>query len=287
MQAGGAPGRSREVDLHMHSTASDGTLAPSRIVAAAKAARLDAIALTDHDTIAGVPEAVAAGRELGVRVVPGVELSAHDGAREIHLLVLHLIHVSDLESHLAGFREARERRARQIVDRLRTLGMDVDAEAVLLEAKGGAVGRPHIARVMVRSAFVRDMRDAFDRFLGDGRPAFVSKRRLEVIDAIAIGHAAGAIVIWAHPGGEGRRDRLEPLVKLGLDGVEVRHPGHGADDTGSLNALADHFGLVKSGGSDWHGTPGGPRVLGSMHVPGEWLDKQDEAAARRQTVEVV
>ncbi len=274
------------VDLHMHSTASDGALPPAQVVAAAQAAGLAAIALTDHDTLGGVDEAVAAGNAVGIRVVTGVELSAHDGPSEIHLLVLHVSKRGPLESHLAFFRNARESRAQIIVQKLNSLGVNVDVDAVMAEAAGGSVGRPHIARAMIGIGAVKDSREAFDKYLGAGRAAFVPKERLEVRDAIEIGHAAGAIVVWAHPGPDGRRARLEPLVVMGLDGIEVRHPGHNAEDVKRLGALADFFGLLWSGGSDWHGSQLGPRTIGCMHVPHEWLAKQDAAVDTRYQAEV-
>lgn len=270
-----------EVDLHMHSTASDGSLPPSQVVRAAHAAGLTAIALTDHDTLGGLAEAAAEGLACGVRVVPAVELSAHDGRREIHILALHVSGNALLESRLSGFRDARKARAGKIVEQLRGMGMDVSLDSVMEEAAGGAVGRPHIARAMIRGGIVRDLREAFDRFLGAGRPAFVEKERLEIREAIEIAHAAGALAIWAHPGGEGRRARLEPLVELGLDGVEIRHPGHKAEDVKRLSALTEFFGLVESGGSDWHGAADGPRSIGCMRVPEAWLSRQDEVVARR------
>jgi len=269
------------VDLHMHSTASDGALAPAKVVAAAHAARLAAIALTDHDSLAGLGEAAEAGAMLGVRIVPGVELSAHDGAREIHILALHVSRPEFIESHLSKFRQARVTRAVAIVDRLRALGIAITADTVMEIAAGASVGRPHVARAMIRGGFVRDSREAFDRFLGAGRPAFVDKERLDVREAIEIAHAAGALAIWAHPGGEGRRERIEPLVRLGLDGVEVRHPSHGGEDTLRLGALSDFFGLIASGGSDWHGSTDGPRAIGCMDIPFAWLARQDEAVSLR------
>lgn len=277
--------QSGEVDLHVHSTASDGVLAPAQVVAAARSARLSAIALTDHDTMAGVDEAVAAGDAAGVRVIRGVELSAHDGPAEIHVLALHVSRPAPLESTLSAFRGARELRARKIVDSLNHLGVNADFESVMTEAAGGSVGRPHIARAMIRAGSVRDAREAFDRYLGAGRPAFVPKDRLEIRDAIALAHASGAIAIWAHPGFEGRRARLEPLVGMGLDGLEVRHPSHGGEDVKRLGALAEFFGLLSSGGSDWHGTPEGPRWIGCMHIPRAWLDRQDERTRRRDQSE--
>jgi 3',5'-nucleoside bisphosphate phosphatase len=270
-----------EVDLHMHSTASDGALAPSAVVDAARAAGLAAIALTDHDTLGGLQEAELAAGPLGIRVVPGVELSAHEGDREIHLLALHVSRPALIEESLSEFRDARETRARDIVERLRNLGIDVELETVMQEAAGGAVGRPHVARALIKGGHVRDSREAFDRYLAAGRPGYIAKARLDVAEAISIAHAAGAIVIWAHPGGEGRRERLEPLVESGLDGVEIRHPGHTGEDVKRLAALCDFFGLVPSGGSDWHGSSQGPRTIGCMHVPPAWLHQQDVLVARR------
>jgi len=279
----GQPG---EVDLHMHSTASDGSLAPSAVVDAARAAGLSAIALTDHDTLAGLQEAELAAAPLGIRVVRGVELSAIDGGLEVHLLALHVSRTDKLEAQLANFRDGREERARNIVERLRRLGIDVDISTVMEEAGGGAVGRPHVARALIRGGHVRDSREAFDRFLGTGRPGFIPKARLGVGEAITIAHSAGALAIWAHPGPDGRRDRVEEFARLGLDGIEVRHPGHNGEDVKRLSALADFFGLVPSGGSDWHGSPQGPRTIGCMHIPPAWLHQQDIVVARRASAEV-
>lgn len=281
-----AAAQSGEVDLHMHSTASDGALAPAEVVAAAKAAGVGAIALTDHDTLDGIPEATRAATAVGIRVVPGVELSAYDGAREIHILALHISNPGPLELRLSMFRDARKVRAQLVVDRLNQIGVPVEFDSVMSEAAGGAVGRPHIARALIKGGKVRDSREAFDRYLGAGKAAFVEKERLEIREAIAIAHAAGALAIWAHPGPDGRRERLEPLVALGLDGVEVKHPSHNSDDVKRLAALADFFGLLYSGGSDWHGVPGGVRNIGGMHVPGSWLDRQDEVVNRRRSAEV-
>jgi len=280
-EGGAAAGLSRYVDLHIHSTASDGTLAPDQVVAAAHAAGVSAMALTDHDTVAGIPLATRTGQSLGLRVVPGVELSAHDGDREIHVLALHVSRLELLESRLRNFREERQLRARRIVERLRSLGMDMTVEMVMQEAGDAAVGRPHIARAMIRAGSARDFREAFDRYLGTGRPAFVPKQRLEVREAISIAHEAGALAIWAHPGEECRRERLEPPVEMGIDGVEVRHPRHLLEDVRRLAALTDFFGLVPSGGSDWHGAAEGPRTIGSMMIPYAWLERQDRVVASR------
>jgi 3',5'-nucleoside bisphosphate phosphatase len=268
------------VDLHTHSTASDGAFPPADVVAHAYTVGLAAIALTDHDTVDGVADAAAAGARLGVRVVAGVELSAFDHAREIHVLGLQLADTASMEQGLATFRAARRVRAEQMVERLHRVGVPVTLDAVLAEAGEGAIGRPHVARAIVAGGWVRDQREAFERYLGAGRPAFVEKHRLTIADAIAMVHRAGGIVVFAHPGQDGVRARIEPLVDLGLDGLEVRHPSHSAEDVARLLALAGHFGLVPSGGSDWHGATEGPRTIGVQQVPADWLARQEERAAR-------
>jgi len=274
------------VDLHSHSTASDGSQSPTALVAAAKAAGLAAIALTDHDTMAGVAEATVAGQQAGVRIVAGVELSAIDDEREIHLLGLHIQRPAVLDDALRTFRQTRETRAQQIVDKLNTLGVTISFAEVLARAGDAAIGRPHIARVLIEGGWARDSRDAFDRYLGAGRPAYVAKHRLSVSDAIALVHAGGGLAVLAHPGTDGRREMLERFVSLGLDGVEVRHPGHTADDVHRLGALAAFLGLVPSGGSDWHGASEGPRVLGAMRVPAAWLERQDERVDARRAAQM-
>ena len=272
-------GRPAFVDLHTHSTASDGTLAPEGVIEAAERCGLTALALTDHDTIDGVPAAREAGERLGIRVIAGVELSAFQEDNEIHLLAMHVTHIASLETRLTGLRTGRYTRAQKIVEKLNTLGIPLTLDEVLLQSNGGAVGRPHVARALIARGFVHDFREAFTRYLGTAGTAFVARERLSIEDAISIAHEAGALAIWAHPSDGGRRERLEPLVAAGLDGLEVRHPSHSAEDVKLLQALADFFGLVPSGGSDWHGAPDGPRRLGIMNVPVEWLERQDEKLA--------
>ncbi|HEV8411913.1 MAG TPA: PHP domain-containing protein [Gemmatimonadaceae bacterium] len=270
------------VDLHSHSTASDGALAPADVVETAARAGLAALALTDHDTLAGVAAAKEAGDRLGVRIVAGVELSLMDGEKEVHMLGLHIARVDALQAELEAVRDSRKSRAEQIVAKLNGLGVPVTIDAVFVEAAGGAVGRPHIARAMIAGGWVRDQREAFDRYLGGGRPANVEKQRISIADGIRLIHECGGLAVIAHPGQDGRRERVEPLVALGLDGLEVKHPGHSAEDTLRIDALAEFFGLVKSGGSDWHGAQNGPRVLGGMRVPAAWLDLQDARLEKRR-----
>ena len=269
-------GTTTYVDLHMHSTASDGSRAPVEVVRAATRASLVAIALTDHDTVAGLDEARAAGDELGVRVINGVELSAVEGDTETHLLGLHLRDTGVLERGLGALREMRERRAALIVERLADVGVQISYDDVLAQAGGGAVGRPHVARAMIAHGWAADSRDAFDRYLAAGRPAYVAKEPLRMQDAIAMIHEAGGIAVLAHPGASGTRERIEALAALGMDGVEVKHPSHSSSDTTRLRGIVETMGLIASGGSDWHGAAEGPRTIGMMQVPYEWLARQDE-----------
>lgn len=269
------------VDLHMHSTASDGSRTPADVVAAAKAAGLAAIALTDHDTVSGLAEARAAGELLGVRVVAGVELSAVEGMLETHVLGLHLGDTSGLDARLEELREMRRDRAVRTVEKLNALGVPVTMAQVLEQADGGAIGRPHVARALVNGGWARDFREAFDRYLGNGRPACVPKAQLPMREAIEMIHEAGGLAVLAHPGDSGRRPRLEALRALGLDGIEVLHPGHSPEDVGRLRNLARDLDMLPSGGSDWHGAAEGARTIGMMQVPADWLEAQDRAVAAR------
>ncbi len=277
-----SPGeRAVSVDLHAHSTASDGARPPAGVLAAAHAAGLVALALTDHDTVDGIAEARAAADALGLRLVPGVELSAVEGDVETHLLGLHLSRPEEIATGLAALRDMRRERAIRIVGRLNELGVRITFRSVQDQAGEGAIGRPHVARALVEEGWATDLRDAFERYLGNGRPAFVAKDRLSITDAIAMIHRAGGIAVLAHPGHTGTRARLEALAGQGLDGVEVLHPSHGAEDVARLRTLAEFLDLVPSGGSDWHGADDGPRTLGSMRVPAEWLARQDARVAAR------
>ena len=275
------PGSAAFVDLHSHSTASDGAFAPAVVIQEAQKAGLTAIALTDHDTTAGLAEAQAEADRLGIRLVSGIELSAVEADHETHVLGLHLGSTSPIDAKLVELREMRRTRAAKIVDLLNAGGVRITFESVLEQAGSAAIGRPHVARALIAEGWAVDSRDAFDRYLATGRPGFVPKEQLTVRDAIALIHAAGGLAVVAHPGSGGTRERVEMLIKDGLDGVEVRHPSHSPEDVMRLMALVEHFGLVPSGGSDWHGLPG-PRTLGAMRVPAEWLLWQDERVKTRK-----
>jgi 3',5'-nucleoside bisphosphate phosphatase len=263
------------IDLHLHSTASDGRLPPEEVVARAAAAGLTAIALTDHDTLAGLPAAVAAGTRHQLRVIAGCEFSTLAPWGEMHVLGYFLPLDSEaLDEFLVTCRADRERRGNEIVERLRKLGLKVTREDLLREADGASIGRPHVARALLRIGAVRTIQEAFDRYIGWHRPGFVEKR-LPTFKAVAdLVHSVGGIVSAAH-----LRDRadlafLTELKAQGLDAVETRHPVHDPDQRSRLTDLALGLGLRRSGGSDWHSDeqaqhPGAR--MGGQEIPDDWL----------------
>jgi 3',5'-nucleoside bisphosphate phosphatase len=273
------------VDLHVHSTASDGSLPPERVVERARAAGLSAIALTDHDTLAGVPAAVAAGERVGVRVVGGCEFSSAAPWGEMHVLGYFLpSHSPELESFLERSRADRVRRAREMVTRLQRLGVSLEFDDVLLQARGGAVGRPHVARAIVRQGSATGISDAFDRYIGRGRPAFVDKVLPAFREITDLVHSVRGLVSVAHIKERGTRSFLERLQRDGLDAVETRHPSHDPELRARLTDIALRLGLLRTGGSDWHGDPEPGEThgaLGSQQVPLEWLERLEELRARQ------
>ncbi|HJP56984.1 MAG TPA: PHP domain-containing protein [Gemmatimonadales bacterium] len=269
------PAAGATVDLHLHSTASDGHLPPEGVVERAAAAGLAAMALTDHDTIAGVPAALEAGGRLGVRVIAGCEFSVSAPWGEMHLLGYFLpADSAELEAFLHRCRTDRIRRAQEMVSRLQALGVSVVFDDVLLAARGGALGRPHVARALVRAGAAADIHQAFDRFLGRGRPAYVDKILPALREVSELVHAVGGVVSAAHLKDRATRAVLERFRDDGLDAVEVRHPSHSPDQRARLTGLANALRLGRSGGSDWHGdamTDGDHATIGSQQVPAEWL----------------
>jgi predicted metal-dependent phosphoesterase TrpH len=243
----------------------------------ANQAGLAAIALTDHDTTDGVPAAAAAGAALGVRVVPGCEFSVQAPWGELHLLG-YFLPPGDarLEAFLRETRAARQRRGEQIVAKLQQLGVAIVLDDVAAQAGAGAVGRPHVARALVERGASDDIGDAFTRYLGRGRPAYVEKPLPRLTDVAALVHRVGGVVVAAHLGDRGSAGQIREFQGQGLDGVEVRHPSHGPAVEQRLTRVAERLGLAISGGSDWHGdTEFGDShaPLGGMRVPIEWLEQ--------------
>jgi predicted metal-dependent phosphoesterase TrpH len=271
-------------DLHMHSRHSDGEWSPERLVRHACGAGLRAIALTDHDTLTGLGEAAQAGSEHGLEVLTGVEISTWYGG-DFHLLGYGFDPddgpLSDLFERA---RHARRDRARAMVERLTELGVPVTEEEVWQEAGDGAVGRPHVARALVRAGRVSTVREAFDRFLADGRPACVEKLRVTPAEAIALVHAAGGVVVVAHPGST-PPEQVEALAEAGLDGVEVHHSMHDAGLVERWEAFAMDRSLLRSGGTDFHGPGPNAAGPGAIRIPYERVEElRDRAGARRAAV---
>jgi 3',5'-nucleoside bisphosphate phosphatase len=249
------------VDLHTHSTASDGSVSPDELVQLAKRARISILAITDHDTQAGVAEAVEAGRRTEIEVVPGVELSLEHDSGGMHLVVLWLEPGSGpLQDRLSELQSGRNPRNERIVELLNESGMTLTMDEVLEESGGGTVGRPHIAAVMVRHGYVPDIRAAFDLWLARDRPAYVGRPRLEPEVAIELARSSGAVPVLAHPHTLGITTAgemaalLERLRDAGLVGLEALYASYHRHEREGYSDLARRFGLAVSGGSDFHGT---------------------------------
>jgi predicted metal-dependent phosphoesterase TrpH len=253
------------IDLHLHSSASDGQLRPAELVESARQRQLNAIALTDHDTTDGIAEARAAAQGFPV-IVPAIELTAADARGEIHILGYYIqAEHPVLQAALQRRQVERVTRARRMVARLGELGAALDWTQVEALVGGGTVGRPHIARALRQAGYVDSVNDAFDRYLGDGRPAYIPHAEFPAEAAIDLIHQAGGAAVLAHPGL--RQDYaalIERLAAAGLDGVEAHHPGHSATVRANLRGMAARFKLVVTGGSDFH-RPGDP--MGSEHPP--------------------
>jgi len=248
-----------EIDLHVHTTASDGTLTPSQAVHLAKKRQLKAIAITDHDTVDGVKEALEQGKRLSIEVIPGVEISANAKTGSLHLLGYFVeTERGILKEKLERLKQARSERNPRIADRLNDLGVHITYEEVVRASGGGQVGRPHFAQVLVNRGYVRSISEAFDRYLAQGAPAYVGKFRFEVKEAMDIVLEAGGVPVLAHPftmncAPDELETRVTELVQDGLKGIEVFYPDHTGEQTVQYQRLADKLGLVKTGGSDFHG----------------------------------
>jgi 3',5'-nucleoside bisphosphate phosphatase len=271
---GRGTGFDARIDLHSHSLASDGEFAPCDVATQANEAGLSVWSLCDHDTVAGLVEAAEAAGRLGMRFVPGIELSAFQDSKEIHLLghFVDPVHPSltDFEDFLA---DHRRRRMEQIVEKLGALGVPVRIEEIERWSGGKTLGRPHVARAIVETGMVADVKEAFDRFLADGRPAYVGRYRLEVAEAVELVRKAGGTTTIAHPG-VSRLDRrdIERLRAAGVDGLEAYHPDHDPGMRERFLRLAEALDMVPTAGSDYHGQTVSPdRHLGDVTMPPEEL----------------
>jgi predicted metal-dependent phosphoesterase TrpH len=241
---------------------------------------LAAFALTDHDTTDGIADATYEGRKLGIRVIPGCEFSVRAPWGELHVLALFLSPENEqLQVFLKDTRDARRRRGEQIVAKLQGLGVAIaldDVRAQLIGGDGGALGRPHVARALVDCGACEDISDAFRRYLGRGRAAYVEKPLPNLGEVTALVHGVGGLTVAAHLGDHGTEGQIRQFQDQGLDGIEVRHPSHPPAVEQRLTRIAERLGMAISGGSDWHGESeygNSHAPLGSMQVPDAWLEQ--------------
>ncbi len=270
-------------DLHIHTRFSDGTYAPEEVVAAARTHALAAIALTDHDTVEGCGAAAAACAAAGIEFLVGVELTAEQDGREMHILGYGMDPADPkLLQSLAHFQSVRQQRIREIVARLNALGIALEAETVFALANCRAPGRPHVARALVAAGHCGSLDEAFERFLKKHRPAWVPKFKMSAPEAIALIHDAGGIAVLAHPVLNKVDDLLPGLVAAGLDGIECFHTKHTPAITDRYIGLANRLGALISGGSDCHGLNKGKPLIGTVRLPYEYFEKlKVRLAARR------
>jgi len=272
------------VDLHTHSTSSDGTESPTAVIEGAAAAGLSAVALTDHDTLEGIEEAQVAADRLGIELIPGTEISCEWEPGTMHMVILFLDPgPGPLQDRLQALQDARSQRNEVIVERLQGLGMDITYDEILEEAGSGSVGRPHFAAVMERKGLVENFRDAFDRFLANGQPAYVPRERLEPEVAVELARLSGAVPVIAHPHTLGLNTAEEfasfydRMAGFGLAGIEAYYGEYLLVHQHALAATLRSHGLIPSGGSDYHGSYKEGLELGTgrgwLHVSDRVLDE--------------
>lgn len=273
----------KRADLHMHSIHSDGVFSPSELVHRAKRADLKLISITDHDNVAAVDGAIAVGKEMGVDVISGVELSAAVDDRDVHILAYFVDtnHPTLLE-YLEFMRVERVKRAERIVKKLHAINVPVSLEKVMEKAGMGSVGRPHIASAVVEDGLAESYHDVFLRYIGFGRPAYVAKYQCSPEESIALISGAGGLSFIAHPGNSLSEEVLLRLLKAGVDGIEVVHPSHSLETVARYRGIANEYYLLESGGSDFHGgRKNDDETLGKYTIPISAVD----AMRRRLFVE--
>ena len=242
------------IDLHVHTNASDGLLEPPALVRAVKAADVKVFSITDHDTVVALEEAWREAEVGGLTLIPGIELSAYWGKVEFHILGYFIDPANTaLQTFLKGTREARHLRLHAMLNRLQAMGIAIPVSEVIARARDGNVGRPHLARALVHRGVVASQDEAFDRYLGTDRPAYVPRPDVSVQEAIRVIRQAGGIASLAHPGIHNRDEAIPDLVAAGLTAIEVYHPMHGFGRAGRYRRLARSLNLLVTGGSDFHG----------------------------------
>jgi len=279
-----------EIDLHVHTTASDGTMSPAEVVRYAKEKGLRTIAITDHDTIEGIAEGLQEGRKLGLEVIPGVEVSVDFAKGTMHLLGYYIDYTSaELLEKLAIVQRARAERNLKIIEKLRGLGIDIDLSEIKEAPEHGQIGRPHFAYALVQKGYVQNIQDAFERYLRKGGPAYAEKFKFSPQEAMSVIHKAGGVTVLAHPFtlNQLQLHDLEPVIvelkENGLDGIETYYPEHSEGQTKFYRHLAQKYGLAITGGSDFHGFNKDKEDLGEGYGNGECSHTLvDELQARKE-----
>ena len=241
-------------DLHIHTVASDGLLNPAEVVELAAQKRLKALAVTDHDTVAAVAEIMFFGKQAGIKVFSGIEFSTEYNDSEVHILGYCFDTRADtIRQLIRKLQESRFTRMEKLIAKLQSLGYSISLDEVLRQAGGAAPGRPHAARVLVEKGYFKTIREVFSALLEKGRPAYTERFKLTPQEAITAIRAAGGFASWAHPGLSGKKEFLADFINCGLQGIEVSHPEHTAAQEGLYRSLCKRYGLVVTGGSDFHG----------------------------------
>jgi 3',5'-nucleoside bisphosphate phosphatase len=274
------------VDLHSHTTASDGTLSPAELVRAAVKRGVRVLAITDHDSTDGLAAARAeAAQHPPLIIVPGLEINCDVPGAEVHVLGYYVDDAAGwFQDFLREQRAERVARVHRIAERLAELGMPIDPADVFALVREGSAGRPHVAQVMVQRGYVKSVREAFDRWLHTNGPANVPRRRLTPEDAVAIIRRAGGVPVFAHPGLAGRDELIPDMIAAGLMGIETYYAEHSATQTAHYKELCRAYGLVATGGSDYHGERSGrTNPLGHPPVPMIVYEELQQAAERATT----
>lgn len=267
-------------EFHTHSTHSDGTLGVAELVGQLASVGVTHWSLTDHDTCAGCPEAATVSSEFRLAFFAGIEISAWAG-RSVHVLG-YGVDVATMDGYTRKRAALREDRMEAMVSRLGMLGLQVPLEEVTAEAGGGILTRPHLARTMVRLGFCTSVGEAFDHYLGQGRPAYLETEWPSVEEAIEIIHGAKGVAVLAHPGIYGLDERIPSWIETGLDGIEIGHPKHTDAQRDAYRNIANRHGILKTASSDYHGPGPGHSEVGRTRVPTEWVDAFVESIAARQ-----